>query len=503
LFAGKAKDGDLRMAMIIRDENKLLALQLQLLALPGGETLSCALFNGPEPIGGAMTLPARAFGLPDGDDEHAFASARLRLPEALIAPLRAASARLVAPDAPLWLFIPRGAGKLALFPWESEIERALDRPLLHLPNFLDDPFEAGMTLEIALAVSLPAECDVAPAANLVAAFFTALTGPMPPHRDIVVHIFADAACEDLVARLSPPPGLGSPRIEIHPASTAQVTPPASAGEVATRRFVSPWLGWMARRLKGKAIDLVHFICPSYYTDTCSCLALQQTGLERSDPLWRRLVATEEMCALLDELGVKAVSFTAAGYGCYERAASRVAFDVSWRRPGPVIAVPAEPRPERLAAALGLICADADVQVRHLGGTVFNCHPRHLIGAEARAAQDGPMRESMPSPSPDIDRTLRIVAKAPGGGGTAEPPLEALPPDEPRYRSLWTQIGPVTSTQERLVDRYLRKSRASLDPADATSRIRRLEQKGAARALDLVDKLLAKAARSGGADKAGD
>jgi hypothetical protein len=482
------------MAMMIRDQNKLLALQLQLLAQPDGEVVSASLFEGPEPIGAPMALPAADFGLPQGCDARALESASLSLPERLTSYLRAASDSRLGPRDPLWLYIPRGAGKLALFPWEAEIWRAIGKPLLRLPNFLDDPFEAGSTLEIALAISLPADSGVAFPKDQLVALLAALGGQNPPHDDIVLHIFADAGLEDritsIIAAQTSAAGL---RIAVHAASTADDTVPPGSGPAPSRKRSSPWLRWMARRLEGKTIDLVHFICPAYYAETGGGLALQQSRLIEGDPLWTRLIGADEVCAVLDPLGANAVSFAAIGPGGWQRAAGRMAFELSWRRPGPVIAQPWDAGPEQLAAPLRLICGTPDIDIDLLKGTVFTCHPRHLM--RGRSSTRGAALESVRPERSAIDQTLRNVAKGRDPGGSENEPESAISA-QLEYRTFWTPDAPSASGAERVVGRYLRKSQANLSTLERTSRVQRLELEGAAKALDLVDRLLTDAKQLG-------
>ncbi len=323
------------MAQVLQAQHNLVTLRCAWRPGPGGGEVIIRLMDGREPVA-EMALPAAEFGLQETLSPKAYRSADLRLPDMLEKMLHEAVAR-IAPDMPLWIHIARGAGALAILPWELLLRRYSileNTAILRVPNFLADPFTIGTHTEMVVCISSPRAKMPFPAVEYAHRMVHDVS--QMASRPVTLHVFADLDAFQDLAGLS---GSGLCDVVVHDPSrmsfdgTVRIDRNLS---VHDHRITNPWMLWIAETLHGRPVDAVHFICPGYFHDTRGSLALAETPVKNRDSAWSRFVAAEEIHALLDSVGAHTVGFTAPHIDVWAMGLRLLAFHLSWVRPGPII-----------------------------------------------------------------------------------------------------------------------------------------------------------------------
>ncbi|MCR9138259.1 MAG: hypothetical protein NXI27_19830 [Alphaproteobacteria bacterium] len=323
------------MAQQLRIQHNLVTLRCGWHPGSAGAQVSVRLMDGREHVD-ELIVPATEFGFEEDLSPRVYRGASLRLPDILDKLLHEAMAR-IGPDVPLWIHIARDAGTLAILPWELLLRQ---RPILdgisilRIPNFLTDPFSLSERTTVAVCISSPNAKMPFPAAEyarrLVEAFSFLATRP------VSLHLFADL---DSHYDLSGLTGSGHCNVVVHDPSgyafDERVTIDREL-EARDHRLQNPWMLWMAETLRGNPVDAVHFICPGYFKGDRGSLALAETPAKNYDSHWSRFVGSEEIHALLDALGAHTVGFSAPFVDVWAMGLRLLAFNLSWRRPGPII-----------------------------------------------------------------------------------------------------------------------------------------------------------------------
>jgi hypothetical protein len=238
------------------------------------------------------------------------------------------------PAHPLWLHFVKPYGLLGMLGWEETLVRALHRPVLRLPDFLEPPRENRDVLEVALCCSEPvSEPGIHPLHLLPMICRAMLAGSLRQHTRI--HVFAD---EQFFGGLSAEFAHDA-HVSVHdPATSARYGVTArNADSGAARRGVrNPWLLWMRDAMKGRSLDAVHFVCHGFFADERSALALAESPMSNRDREDARYVTAAELATFLTQTGAWSAFFSNPPRNYSEAGLRVVADTLAQMRPGPVV-----------------------------------------------------------------------------------------------------------------------------------------------------------------------
>jgi len=261
---------------------------------------------------------------------------RARSPPEVSDGLRAAIRRLgLAPQLPLWLHLVKPYGFLGAFDWEAALVPELGRPLLRLPDFLERARESRNALHVALVWSTPvAESPLNPPIvlrDMVTAIFAGSR-----RERTTIHVFADDKYHDALRGIF----ADEPRVEVHDPQEAQQhdvsrrtngLPGLDAAGVC-----SPWLKWLRDSMKGRSLDVVHFVCHGYVSGQQPALALAKSPLSNRDRFDARYVGVGELAAFLTQVGAWSAVFSSPPDNDLGAGLRFLADSVAQARPGPVL-----------------------------------------------------------------------------------------------------------------------------------------------------------------------
>jgi len=234
-------------------------------------------------------------------------------------------------DAIIWLHIPQDSFQLALLPWEEMIGRTVQRSLLRIANFVEEAYKPTPRPTVAICVSQPHADGFYP----VPEYVKALLKSMDEAADLAnvrpaVHIFADEWWGKEIRTLAG--GSGYQRLQIKDIPTPPQGPPM--GTKREQRRGSPWLQWMTSYFSGRAVDVMHFLSPGYYSGRCGALALAERPDLNSNE--GDFIDATTLSAFYDQLGCSVMAFSSPDMTQWEWGQRMLAFELSWIRSGPIL-----------------------------------------------------------------------------------------------------------------------------------------------------------------------
>lgn len=232
-----------------------------------------------------------------------------RKPDRLVAELSKTLNELQLSENPLWLHLVKPYGILGTAPWEKWLS-SLSVPVLRLPDVIaDPPREATSTLDVIVCTSSPfakEEFDGQYVIRLLHQVYS-----KNPRSKIRFEVFLDKNhFDEMKSRLNTEEFV--PVVTLHPpdeaASYAVPRKNPSIQDPITD-LESPWLLWMRNSVKGKSIDMVHFICHGYMNGDRGALSFSQSPVRNEDRLWSRFVGRRELGTFLTQVGAWAIAFS--------------------------------------------------------------------------------------------------------------------------------------------------------------------------------------------------
>jgi hypothetical protein len=338
------------------------------------------------------TIPAEVFGLlSQRQDRGSDAGVdQFRLPDRIVDGI-GATLDDVGYDGPVWLHLVKPYGVLGAVPWERLLA-PMRRPLLRLPDALADrPAELPRTLDVILCASRPVS-EQAFNIPFVLAGIAERIVESAQGRQVRVNVFADLEClRELRDRLSATGLLDRQVILWDPHASPDYRDAwrrqrerSSTGAVS---ISSPWLLWMLDSMRGRAVDLVHFVCHGFLAENSGALAFAESPVQNDDPQWCRFVGGGELSRLLLHLGAWSVGFTSPAGNYSEMGLRLLADEFAQVRPGPVFHhdCDADASFEQIAEAYRLLYGTHPDPVRQMPAIALCCQPATLARADAADA----------------------------------------------------------------------------------------------------------------------
>lgn len=400
------------MAELLKKEYDLLALKIGMDLSEEDPQVSCELQGRSEGQLGLVQewlCSAEEIGLPEklNRRESTYQGYRFRFPEYLLNDLKNLIEESEYKDRPLWLHLAKPQGYLSLVPWEQLLVAALGRPVLRLPDFLaKPPRESLNSFDVILCSSLPVAKESFMAVDHL--------GQIVEHilalglSNTTIHVFTDHQIRtDVLNRVD-----ALPNVRVYdpaeagelPAVTATTRVPDRPGQLA-----NPWLVWMQDSLKGRSVDVAHFLAHGYISRDRGALAFAESPLENLDRRIARFVGATELMTFLTQIGAWSAAFSSPEHNYSEMGLRLLADTIAQSRPGPVLhhEMRMDHNCTAMAEAYAFLFGHEAVPPPVSPALFLYCHPSRLEQQPAAALEleqgvvRGIPKGVMPEPEPDI------------------------------------------------------------------------------------------------------
>ena len=348
--------------------------------------------------GPVWTLPLAEIASPSTlqalQERHPGEGPPFELPAALTGPLRDWLNFHTEPDKPLWVHLVKPYGVLRFVPWERLLVRALERPLLMLPDFIfPPPRETASVLEVVVCGSAPLGHEDGHVRQAMLQTVHRILGMGLGTRRVRVHVFVDRQLVDgLRAEWQ---GNGQERgrlgvdVFVHDHDLAA---PYASEDISSRlldqtgSLRSPWLLWMRAALKGRSVDVLHFICHGYLTRERGALLFAQSPLERTEHYLSGPVGPAELSTFLTQVGAWSCVFTSLPDNHSEPGLRALADAIAQSRPGPLMmhSLREDPAADALAHGYDFLYARQRIPPPRSPAVFIYCQP-YLAAAKLRDA----------------------------------------------------------------------------------------------------------------------
>ena len=390
---------------------------------------------------------------------------------------------------PLWVHMVAPYGSLRFVAWERVLGRALGVPILMLPDFLfPPPLDTEEELEVLVCGSAPLGHEHWSVLDAMRTTVRRISNAVD--RKVHLHVFTDQAIYDTLLReWTGLPGFAE-QVTMHDPATArpfadEADEPHETSPYALR---SPWLGWMAEKLKGHSVDVAHFICHGYLSGGRGSLLFAQSPLGRTDRYLAAPVRSPQLHSFLTTMGAWASSFVSVPDNLSELGLRAVIDDIAETRPGPLVmnTTVADPTGEALAEAFGFLFGRARRSPPASEALCLYCQP-YLDPSADEMADTSRMRRRSAAPPVEMPNVVRNPAQLTAASlAEEESPLENVYAGRPRVSGLVASTARFAEDVQLKYQQLARDEVASPEQCDhdaklAKSTLERLTQYVANRA----------------------
>jgi len=400
----------------------------------------------------------------------------LDLPRGLVESVRAFFQKEARPDRPLWVHLVAPYGALRFVAWERVLGTAIGVSVLMLPDFLfPPPLDTEAELEVLVCGSAPLGHEHWSVLEALRVTIRRISNSAD--RRIHINVFADKQIADTLLQ----EWTGLPRF----AEEVTVHDPADARpfaeddidetlEVGPYGIRSPWLRWMKETLKGRSIDVAHFVSHGYLSHGRGSLLFAQSPMGRTDRYLAGPVGAGEMQNFLTGIGAWATSFVALPDNYSEPGLRVVIDDIAQSRPGPLVmqSISADPKGDALSDAYGFLFGRTRRAPPVSPALLLYCQP-YLVPSADPVADTSRWRRRAAAPPADMPNVLRNDAQR-----MAASRAEDASSLEDVYQSSQRVSGLVASTArfaEEVQLKYQQLARDEVAPAEQCNRDAQLAQ----------------------------
>jgi hypothetical protein len=205
----------------------------------------------------------------------------------------------------LWLNLCRPYGILGALDWEKQIAKALDRPLLRLPDSPIGPTQRPDVLEGAVIVDACAPIDRATLLSMIETICVGLI-EQSSREFTHVHVFAAAPAFDCLRRLG-----NNPKITLHDPALAPTRDEAVKHNTSSPGMPlasTAWVSWIVDGLNGSTLDVVYLVGRSRWTESTAELVLSSSPSTREVQVYNQTLDLDELNLQLNRAGSWATVF---------------------------------------------------------------------------------------------------------------------------------------------------------------------------------------------------
>jgi hypothetical protein len=366
------------MAEAIRREHRLLTVRIVMMPTRGENQIRFESFHGDEHLL-RRDVPADAVGILPKITPREYQGVEFHLVDDVASSIaQSLHERRTDPTEPMWLQVGPSSGHLAAVPWERLLQPALGGPVLRIPNFLADPIFLSGRLRVALCVSSPRAKMAFHVPSYTEDLVDAVQQAVPT--GTVIHVFADMDAyyqlQSLAAHANDEHSL-----IVHDPMDAERF---GVGDVdrtlssVSDRLNSPWLLWMHSALASEAVDVVHFICPGYFSPNEGALALARSPTRNVDADWSHFVGPRELISLFDLIGAWCIGLSPPHENVWAIGLRILADNLAWLRPGPLLLHDAEAGSKQdLVDAYRFLFSHAHSDPPNTATLMLYSHPRRI------------------------------------------------------------------------------------------------------------------------------
>lgn len=335
------------------------------------------------------------------------------LPAGLVETVRAFFRADGRPDRPLWVHMVLPSGTLRFVAWERVLGAAIGVPILMLPDFLfPPPLDTEAELEVLVCGSAPLGHEHWSVLDALRVTIRRISNSVD--RPIHINVFADQQIADtLLEEWTGVPGFAE-EVTVHDPADARPfaeedrDEPAQAVPSGIR---SPWLRWMKQTLKGRSIDVAHFVSHGYLSHGRGSLLFAQSPKGRTDRYLAGPVGAGELQNFLTAIGAWATSFVALSDNYSEPGLRVVIDDIAQSRPGPLVmhSITDDPKGDALSDAYGFLFGHSRRAPPVSPALLLYCQP-YLVPSADPVAGTSRSRRRAAAPPADMPNVLRNDAQ---------------------------------------------------------------------------------------------
>ncbi len=412
------------------------------------------------------------------------------------------------PKFPLWLQISQDSAEAALMRWEGAIHRLTDRGTLRIPNFLKNPFLPGPVKKIAICASeprakgnwnLPKEIQkllqALKSALSIGYSRTEITLFLPREKQ-----FSEGALNSYLETLATLFEGHDFTLNLATVADASLEPSPQTRAISRSTDVTnPWLLWIMNHYGPTGVAAVHFICPGYTSNNQGALALAESPTQNIDANWARFVGQDELMSFYDAVGASIIGFTALGSDRWTEGIHRLAYALSWLRPGAVYTIDPLETDKGLPALLRGIHSEFGLDLGAPSTTSAYAYPAMLEAPTGYAEPTSGADTDFFAPHPEVEEVLGFRARSrPPDLYDPEDTLgntghywESLSNGELDFAGVPLPDGALDSALERQaqLQRFIAAERARGSSVKARSPLEQARDKGTQAALDFIEEIM--------------
>ena len=278
------------------------------------------------------------------------------------------------PPSVLWLYLKKPYGLLGAVPWERDLQPAVGRPMIRLPDRLPSPSRSTSTFQVALLATAPAEEGPSTAAQMGSSVARAIADGVGDR--LRLHVFGDLEAHDMLTHELARLPFGDVRL-YQPQHGDQSTSKSRSGTPT-----NAWLSWIRQEMHSTALDAVHFVTHGYALgDEGAILTTPSpTSLDRRYP---QAIQAGELRTFLTQVGALVAGFTRPVDNYSDYGLRRVVDDLGAVRAGPVLMNdPAlDGSHQALADAYAFLSSPSPASPPASKGLVLFAQPRQVAGID--------------------------------------------------------------------------------------------------------------------------
>lgn len=341
---------------------------------------------------------------------------------------------------PLWLHLVKPYGTLGAVPWERDLQPAVDRPLLRLPDVLPDPEQSTTTYDLVFVATSPSGVPSAETPDVLAAIARI--------ENIRLHVFSDTHADAHLREIVAATG-GATMYHYDPNTVESST--------YTSGLRNPWFRWIKHSLAGRSVDAVHFVVHGAQLGPQGAVMLRyQPDDHTASPT---MAQAGELAAFLTQVGALTVGFTRPSDNYSDYGLRRVVDDLGAMRAGPVLlhSPAAAAETAELTVCYRFLADFRPAEAPSNPNVLLYAQPRHVQRPPDQAPPELPATTQSPSVTKHFERD-----STPAWLGAAQRYIEQQEGELRRFQESAAVANPNEAAHYAGIEAGLQKVRAVVE-----------------------------------------